>query len=176
MAHWSDSSNVEGHQPKLEVPGLGTWTIRSDTGEITFYGQRNFAEGIRANLWKFLDGGSKPKFVDSALRFVLLDAQDEMIRGDAFSGELRTLITLERIADPGLRRSEFVSAATPVFIFERGVVAFNRDGWLQWFRNDLRLDHHFKVIEGDQIVYFSEHRGEWRYNLFDGRITSDSRD
>lgn len=135
-------------------------------------GQHNYAQGIRAKLGNFLKGSSKAMYVDPALRFVLFDAQDEVIRGDAVSGELQTGVSLDRISDHGLRRSKFVSAPNPVFIFERGVAVFNEDGWLLWCRNDLRLDHHFRGIEGNQIVYFSELKGEWSYDLFSGDAKS----
>jgi hypothetical protein len=171
MEQLSDSFNAKDHRPKLNVPGMGAWTIESETGSITFSGEQNYAEGIRANLWKFLDGGSKGKFVDPGLRFVLLDAQDEVIRGDGQSGELTTVLTIERTEDHGLRRSQFISAPNPVFIFERGVAVFTPDGSFVWCRNDLRLDHHFQHIEKDKILYFSEHRGNWAYDLLTGSVT-----
>jgi hypothetical protein len=171
MEQLSASSNPNDHRQQLNVSGLGAWIIESETGSITFIGEHNYAEGIRANLWKFLDGGSKAKFVDPGLQFVLLDAQDELIRGDGISGDLKTVLTIDRTEDHGLRRSQFLSTPNPVFIFERGVAVFTPDGSVLWCRNDLRLDHHFQRIEKEKILYSSEHRGHWAYHLLTGSVT-----
>jgi hypothetical protein len=92
---------MKHNRPTLDVPGVGRWTIESDTGEIEFVGEHNYTQRILANLAKFLDGGSKAKFIDPKRRFVLLDAQDELIRADASSGELKTVIILNRALKTG---------------------------------------------------------------------------
>jgi hypothetical protein len=167
----SSSSTID-HRPQLSVPGIGTWIVESEHGRVTFSGAQNYVESIQSNLWKFLDGGARAKYVDSESRYVLVDAQDEIIRGDGTTGDLKTVANLRRIEDQGLRRSQFLPAPTPVFIFELGVVVFSAVGQLVWFHNDLHLDHHFLRLEAQKIVYFSERRGEWSYELATGELTS----
>jgi hypothetical protein len=161
---------MKDHRPQLNIPGLGTWSIEPGTAHVSFVGEHNYVQSVPASLWKFFDQGSKPKFVDLEKQFVLLDAQDEILRGNGLSGELDSVVKLNRITDHGLRRSEFVLASTPVFIYEHGLVVFDLDGWLLWSHNDLRLDHHFQKVEGSTILYFSERQGTWGYNLSTGAV------
>jgi hypothetical protein len=165
---------VKDHRPQLDIPGIGTWSIEPDTRAVEFLGEHNYAQNIQADLWKFFTGGSKPKFVDTEKRFVLLDAQDEILRGDGISGELKAVVKLDRIQDHALRRSEFVPASTPVFVYEHGIVVFSLDGWPLWSRNDLLLGQLFQRIEGNSILYFSEHRGGWGYDLATGSVANSS--
>ena len=158
---------MQDHRSKLEVKGIGTWTLNSPSGEAEFIGDSTYLPVVRSTIWKFFKGGSKPKFIDPQRRFVLLDAVDEILLGDA-TGELKTVAVLNRIWDDGMRRSAFVSAPVPVFIFERGLVVFDSDGHLRWSRNDLKLNDFFKQVENQKVLYHSEHRGDWAYDLSTG--------
>lgn len=158
------------HRLELQINGIGTWVLNAPRGQAEFTGQNTYVPAVRGNIWKFFEGGSKPKFIDPQRRFVLLDAQDEILRGDAALGELRTVATLKRAEDPGLRHSVFISAGVPVFIFERGLVVFDSDGQLRWSHNDLKLDDHFKKIENGRIFYSAERQGTWAYDLSTGEL------
>lgn len=118
---------MKDHRPKLDVPGIGTWFLNSSGGKAEFISDRTYAPVVQGNIWKFFEGGSQQKFIDPQQQFVLLEAQDEMLRGDG-SGELRTVTNLKRQGDGGLRRSKFISEPVPVFIFEHGLIVFNFDG------------------------------------------------
>jgi hypothetical protein len=160
---------MNDHKSKLHVPSIGTWVLNVTTGNAEFIGEKIHVPDVGGSLRKFFEGGSRSTFIDPQYRFVLLDAQDEVLRGDASSGEIKAVANLKRQEDHGLRRSTFISAPVPVFIFEHGVAVFDSDGQLHWSRNDLKLDHHFERIEGDRIIYSSEHRGKWAYDLSTGR-------
>lgn len=155
----------------MEVEGIGTW-ILEPTGKVEFIGEDIYVPSVSGNLWKFLQGGPRPKFVDPQRRFVLLDARDEVLRGDARTGELRTVATLSRQEDRGLRRSGFISAPVPVFVFEYGLVVFDSDGQFHWSRNDLKLDDFFQRMENGRIFYSSEPLGQWAYDLYTGERTT----
>lgn len=163
---------MENHRPKLEVQGVGTWVLGPTKEEAEFTGRDSYVPAVRGNLWKFFEGGSKPRFVDPQHRFVLLDAQDEVLRGDANLGELKTVATLKRAENRGLRRSRFLSEPGPVFIFEHGLLVFDENGQLRWSLNNLKLDQFFQQIRDGKIVYSSEHCGKWAYDLATGQRTT----
>jgi len=158
---------MQDHRSKLDVQGIGTWILSAPKGKAEFIGENTYVPAVCGNIWKFFEGGSKPKFVDPHCRFFLLDAVDEILRGDA-TGELKTVAAINREQDSGLRRSAFVSAPVPVFIFEHGLLAFDSDGQLRWSRNDLKLDQFFTRVEKGRIFYHSEHRGDWAFDLSTG--------
>jgi len=158
---------MQDHRPKLEVEGIGTWILES--GKVEFIGEDDYVPSVSGNLWKYLEGGPKPKFVDPQRRFVLLDAQDEVLRGDR-TGELRTVATVRRPGDWGLRRSGFISVPVPVFVFECGLVVFESDGQFRWSRDDLKLNDFFQRIENGRIFYSSERLGQWAYDLSTGEL------
>ncbi len=164
---------MKDHRSKLDVPGIGTWVMESEHGAVEFLGDQDaYAQGIRANLYKFFDGGKKASFVDPQNKFVLLDAQDELIRGEAATGALKTVISVNRIPDHGLRHSKFISAPNPVFLYEQGIVVFDKDGNPMWSKTNLQLTDYFRRIEGDRIVYSSEQKGTWSYDLHTGNVTN----
>jgi hypothetical protein len=151
------------------MEGIGTWTTEGTKGQAEFIGNEASPHTVPGNLWKFFEGGSKAKYIDPLNKFVLLDAQDEVIRADASTGNLKTVATLSRHKDQGLRHSRFISSPVPVFIFELGLVVFDSHGQFQWSCNDLKLDHHFQEIKDGKILYSSEHRGKWVYDISTGQ-------
>jgi len=163
------------HRPRLEVAGVGTWTLELPGDEIEFIGKQNAYARIHAPLQKALGVVGVPIiFVDPGKRFVIVDAQDELLRGDAATGELTSIASLTRIEDRAFRRAQFVTAystSSAVFIYELGIMVFDEVGQLLWSRADLMLDHHFMRIEDGRIIYSSEHRSQWSYDLFTGRAT-----
>src|SRR5215467_9664030 len=103
---------MQDQRSKLDVPGIGTWILSGPGGEAEFIGEYAHVPVVRSNIWKFFKGGSKPRFVDPDHRFILLNAVDEILRGDV-TGELKTVAPLNRIEDRGLRRSAFLPAPVP---------------------------------------------------------------
>src|SRR5215469_12187163 len=146
---------MKDHRPKLDVPGIGTWFLNTPGREAEFISDSTYVPVVRGNIWKFFEGGSHQKLIDPQHRFVLLEAQDEMLRGDA-SGELQTVANLNRQENDGLRRSKFISDPVPIFIFEHGLLVFDSDGQLRWFRIDLRIDQFFSDVKNGRIFYHSE--------------------
>ncbi|HEY6252423.1 MAG TPA: hypothetical protein VI685_20910 [Candidatus Angelobacter sp.] len=163
---------MKDHRPKLDVPGIGTWFLNAPSGEAEFISDRNYVPIVRGNIWKFFEGGNQNKFIDPQHRFILLEAQDEMLRGDA-SGELKTVASLNRQENGGLRRSKFISDPLPIFIFEHGLLVFDSDGQLRWSRNDLRLDQFLSEVKNGRVYYHSESDGNWSYDLFTGHKNAD---
>jgi len=163
------------HRPRVEVPGVGTWTLESPGGEIEFIRNQDAYARTHAPLQKALSTVGVPVvFVDPGKRFIIVDAQDELLRGDAATGELKSVASLTRMEDRGFRRATFVTAqstSSPVFIYELGIIVFDVDGLPLWSRADFKLDHHFERIEDGRIIYSSEHRGQWSYDLFTGRTS-----
>ena len=159
---------MRDHRAKLEVAGIGTWVLNAPRGQAEFIGEHNYVPSVRGNLWKFLEGATQPKFVDPERRFVLLDALDEVIRADAYTGELKTVATVRRAEDSGLRSSKFVAGHLPILVFEHGLVVFRSEGQVLWLRDDLKLKDFFQCVTNDRILYSSEHRGKWAYDLHTG--------
>lgn len=151
------------------MEGVGSWVLNTPRGQAEFIGKDNYVPSVPGNLWKFLEGGTQAKFVDPQRRFVLLDALDEVLRGDSRSGRLRTVTVVKRQEDPGLRRSRFIIDPVPILIIEHGLVVFNSDGEVCWSHDSLKLDQFFQGVFKDRILYFSEHHGRWAYDLATGK-------
>lgn len=163
---------MQDHRPRAVIPAIGTWVLNGRQGPVEFIGEHTYVPSVSGNLWKFLEGGSKSTFVDPQYRFVLFDAEDEILRGDAQTGELKTTATLARQADRGLRHSKFVPDPVPIFVFENGLAVFDSNGDLRWAGDDLKLDHVFEKIMGSRIIYSSEHHGPWAYDLSTGMMVN----
>jgi hypothetical protein len=101
---------------------------------------------------------------------LLLDARDEVLRADAVSGDLETVLVIERMKEGGFDWGRFVEKPAPIFVFELGIAVFRPDdGRVLWSRNDFMLDNFFQRVEGERILYSSEHLGDMEYDLSTGR-------
>ena len=162
---------MQDHRAKLDVPGIGTWALNGPREPVEFINDCTYEPDVKGNLWKHFEGASRrAHFVDPQRDFVLLDAQDEVLRADAISGELTTVVTLNRMEDGGFRRGSFVGHPVPIFVFELGLAVFRPDGQLSWFRDDLVLNNFFQRVANNRIVYFCEHGGKTAYDLGTGEL------
>lgn len=55
---------MDDHRSKLDIPGLGTWILESDTGEVEFLADQNVSTRIHALLYKALSIPNRAIFVD----------------------------------------------------------------------------------------------------------------
>lgn len=164
---------MQDHRAKLEIPGIATWALNGPQGPVEFISDYDYVPDVKGNLWKYFEGASRrSQFLDPQRRFVLVDAQDEVLRGDARTGELTTVVTIDRQQNGGLRRSRFVSDPVPIFVFENGLVVFQEDGQLSWFHDDFPLTDFFQGVVENRVVYLSEHRGKMAYDLCTGHAVS----
>jgi hypothetical protein len=159
---------MKDHRPKLDVPGVGNWTLDTNTGEIEFMGEAAYFSGLHGALQKVLSVPNRGLFVDPQKRFIIVEAIDELLYGAADTGQLTTAATLNRIDNRGLRFGKFIQYPTAIFIYERGIVVFDGAGRHLWARHEMQLDDHFKKIADGRIVYTSEREGQWGFDILTG--------
>jgi hypothetical protein len=88
-----------------------------------------------------------------------------------FSLDLNRIFPLSRNQkdDDDYFHQVFVDCGIGVlFVYESGLLCFDRKLALKWERTHRRLDWHFKQVDDGRIEYESEYEGEWCYDLNTG--------